>query len=92
MKQLSPDTRADRSSCYHYDDTIILGFSHTQLSGIGCPDLGDFLITPALSGAVTPLPHGQEEARPSCYKVSFPDRCISAENIPRRCYSMKQIK
>lgn len=79
--QLSPDTHADRCSGYHYDDDAILGFSHTQLSGTGCPDLGDFLFTPALGGAVTPLPlsHDNEEARPGYYKVTFPDEGITAE-------------
>ena len=44
--QLSPDTDASLCGGYHYDDDTILGFSHTHLSGTGCPDLGDFLVTP----------------------------------------------
>jgi predicted alpha-1,2-mannosidase len=49
MVQLSPDTRLkgwDGCSGYHYSDTIIYGFSHTHLSGTGCTDYGDVLITP----------------------------------------------
>lgn len=49
MVQLSPDTRLkgwDGSSGYHYSDSVIYGFSHTHLSGTGCSDYGDVLITP----------------------------------------------
>ena len=43
MVQLSPDTRTgtwDGCSGYHYSDSAILGFSHTHLSGTGCPVWG----------------------------------------------------
>ena len=49
MVQLSPDTRTvgwDACSGYHYNDTNMIGFSHTHLSGTGIPDLGDFLFLP----------------------------------------------
>ncbi len=50
MVQLSPDTRVDGSwdgcSGYHYDDSVIYGFSHTHLSGTGCSDYGDILLMP----------------------------------------------
>lgn len=36
----------DWCSGYHYSDSIIIGFSHTHLSGTGCADLGDILIMP----------------------------------------------
>ena len=77
--QLSPDTDANTCSGYHYSHDTILGFSHTHLSGTGCPDLGDFLVTPGLD-FVEPLPfsHGAENARPGYYKVSF-DKGITAE-------------
>lgn len=51
MVQLSPDTRNegwDACSGYHYDDSAILGFSHTHLSGTGCADLADILFYPSL--------------------------------------------
>jgi predicted alpha-1,2-mannosidase len=52
MVQLSPDTRVDGSwdgcSGYHYDDSIIYGFSHTHLSGTGCSDYGDILFMPGV--------------------------------------------
>jgi len=52
MVQLSPDTRIDGSwdgcSGYHYDDTIIYGFSHTHLNGTGCSDFGDIMLIPTM--------------------------------------------
>lgn len=52
MVQLSPDTRIDGSwdgcSGYHYDDSIIYGFSHTHLNGTGCTDYGDIMLMPTL--------------------------------------------
>ena len=78
--QLSPDTDAGLCSGYHYSHDRILGFSHTHLSGTGCPDLGDFLVTPGID-SVTALPfsHQDEVARPGYYRVSFPERGITAE-------------
>ena len=69
--QLSPDTDSLRCAGYNYRDSLILGFSHSHLSGTGCPDLGDFLVTPSLSEKVGPLPftHEDELARPGYYKV-----------------------
>ena len=77
--QLSPDTDVNTCSGYHYSHDTILGFSHTHLSGTGCPDLGDFLVTPGLD-VVEPLPfsHQDEKARPGYYKVSF-DKGITVE-------------
>ena len=70
--QLSPDTDVNTTSGYHYRHDVILGFSHTHLSGTGCPDLGDFLVTPGLN-VVEPLPfsHKDEVAEPGYYKVAF---------------------
>lgn len=53
MVQLSPDTRIDGSwdgcSGYHYDDSVIYGFSHTHLNGTGCTDYGDIMLMPTMS-------------------------------------------
>ncbi|QQL50407.1 GH92 family glycosyl hydrolase [Mucilaginibacter ginkgonis] len=49
MVQLSPDTRLegwDGASGYHYADTIVYGFSHTHLSGVGISDYCDILFMP----------------------------------------------
>ena len=70
--QLSPDTDAGLCGGYHYDHSTILGFSHTHLSGTGCPDLGDFLVTPGLNQAVPmAFSHDNEEASPGYYKVQL---------------------
>ena len=80
MVQLSPDTDNQCASGYHYSHHFILGFSHNHLSGTGCPDLGDFLVTPGI-GKVVPLllEHENESARPGYYKVTFPEKGITAE-------------
>ena len=80
MVQLSPDTDVNSASGYRYADDKILGFSHNHLSGTGCPDLGDFLVTPGLD-SVEPLPlnHRNETAGPGYYKVTFPEKGITAE-------------
>lgn len=47
--QLSPDTGVrnwDWCSGYHHDDTVLMGFSHTHLSGTGGGDMLDLLLVP----------------------------------------------
>src|ERR1700761_75924 len=58
MVQLSPDTQIRPfkqsykwAAGYRYEDTTILGFSHTHFSGARHSDLGDFLVQP-ISGDV----------------------------------------
>ena len=51
MVQLSPDTRKDNwdaCSGYYYSDSVILGFSHTHLSGTGVGDYGDIRFMPGI--------------------------------------------
>lgn len=66
MVQLSPDTRIDGSwdgcSGYHYDDTIIYGFSHTHLNGTGCSDYGDIMLMPTM---------GEPNFNPKEYSSAF---------------------
>lgn len=82
MVQLSPDTRLDGwdgCSGYHYDDSIIYGFSHTHLSGTGVSDYGDLLLMPALKGPDTrqdysykaAFSHQDEQASPAWYRVKL---------------------
>ena len=86
MVQLSPDTdvtRWDACSGYHHDDTSIMGFSHTHLSGTGVGDLLDVLVVPAI-GAVSLQPrsgfsHADERASPGYYRVRLQDSDIEAE-------------
>ena len=49
MVQLGPQQIRDAwdwCSGYHYTDTLVIGFSHTHLSGTGIGDLGDVLLMP----------------------------------------------
>jgi predicted alpha-1,2-mannosidase len=101
MVQLSPDTQIRPfkqsykwAAGYRYEDTTILGFSHTHFSGAGHSDLGDVLLMP-LSGDDVPLDpgdpekthpgyrsrfsHAKETAEPGYYSVYLQDSGVSAE-------------
>ena len=86
--QLSPDSRLDGwdgCSAYHYSDSRIYGFSHTHLSGTGCSDYGDILVTPFMGEPsvinekyALSFSHKNEKAEPGYYSVKF-DNGIEAE-------------
>ena len=86
--QLSPDTRLegwDGCSGYHYSDNRIYGFSHTHLSGTGCSDYGDILVTPFVGAPsvineeyALSFSHDKETAEPGYYSVKF-ENGIQAE-------------
>lgn len=93
MVQLSPDTRTDgwdACSGYYAEDTSILGFSHTHLSGTGVSDLSDILIMPhparvngntlkeVRSKFRAGFKKGLERTRPGYYAVLF-DNGVLAE-------------
>lgn len=73
MVQAGPDTRIngwDGCSGYHYSDSVILGFTHTHLSGVGCLDYGDILFMPVTGSQVTStFSHDKETATPGYYQV-----------------------
>jgi predicted alpha-1,2-mannosidase len=86
MVQLSPDTdveRWDACSGYHRDDSSIMGFSHTHLSGTGIGDMLDVLVVPAtgpvkLQPGTLEHPEGgyrqrfsDEHAEPGYYRVKL---------------------
>src|ERR1700722_1640002 len=84
MVQLSPDTQIRPfnesymwASGYRYEDTTILGFSHTHFSGSGHSDLGDFLVQP-ISGEVR-LEPGDIEKPESGYRSRFSHKQEKAE-------------
>lgn len=96
LVQLSPDTREypdDPCSSYDYNDKTIVGFSHTHLSGTGCPDLYDFLFMPCggdiqwqcgsddgeTKGFRSAYRHETEKAYPGYYSVVLDDYNIRAE-------------
>lgn len=107
MVQLSPDTDTipyavdgkynpkvySTCSGYQYDDSTIVGFSHTHFSGTGHSDLGDILLMPATgplqmnpgtaadpkSGFRSVFHHKSERAVPGKYEVLLEDHGIKAE-------------
>ncbi len=80
-------------SGYQYDDSTIVGFSHTHFSGTGHSDLGDVLLMPAtgplqLDPGTADAPergfrsvyhHRHEHAAPGYYGVQLEDDHIRAE-------------
>jgi len=97
MVQLSPDTRIDGSwdgcSGYHYDDSVIYGFSHTHLNGTGCTDFGDIMLMPTM-GDHNFIPneygskfsHSNEKASAGFYSVK-----LDKHNIDVRLTSSTRV-
>jgi len=96
MVQLSPDTRTngwDACSGYHYDDSTLIGFSHTHVSGTGIGDLGDILFLPYSGELKSVAPNGDDKessfgsafshkdeiAFPGYYSVILKDYDVRAE-------------
>src|SRR6478736_5246284 len=100
MVQLSPDTQIRPfkqsykwAAGYRYEDTTILGFSHTHFSGAGHSDLGDVLLMPVGgdarlepgeadkpgSGYRSRFTHDGEVAQPGYYAVTLTDSQMRAE-------------
>ena len=100
MVQLSPDTQIRPfkqsykwAAGYRYEDTTILGFSHTHFSGAGHSDLGDVLIQPIAgdvrldpgeidqpkSGYRSHFSHATEKTAPGYYAVTLDDYGVRAE-------------
>lgn len=108
MVQLSPQTNFEvvfnedgnyNSNTYEYcagyqhKDSTIIGFAHTNLSGTGHSDLGDFLVMPTTGdlilsplktednskGFYSTFSHDSEEATPGYYKVDLETYGIKAE-------------
>ncbi len=89
MVQLSPDTRSEGSHSYgshYYPDSVILGFSHTHLNGVGEPEMRDILFMPFIDGDKQALlsqrgvsyNHMNETGEPGYYSVIF-DNGVYAE-------------
>lgn len=78
---------------YQFKDTTIIGFSHTNFSGTGHSDLGDFLIMPTTGklnlepiqnsdnskGFYSVFSHSDEIASPGYYAVNLKTYSIKAE-------------
>lgn len=92
--QLGPNNPTqgwDWCSGYHYSDSLLIGFAHTQLSGTGIGDLGDVLFMP-LSGDYTPdfsaekaydwqakYTHNDEVAQAGYYSINIARYDVKAE-------------
>jgi predicted alpha-1,2-mannosidase len=100
MVQAGPDTGTEGwayCSGYRYSDSVIQGFSHTHLSGTGCPCLGDVLLMPTVgdvhldagspgNGYASSFSHDQEHATPGCYSVFLKDPKVTVElTATERC-------
>lgn len=82
----------DWCSGYHYSDSVLIGFSHTHLSGTGCADLGDVLLMPYVGDVRTArgeqdniegtcstyYSHKNEEVAPGYYSLLM-DNGVHAE-------------
>jgi predicted alpha-1,2-mannosidase len=95
MVQLGPNNIFkgwDWCSGYHYSDSILIGFTHTHLSGTGCSDLGDILLMPMneihvrrgeqkdiSNGYAYTYSHQNEVVRPYYYSVLLDRYQIRAE-------------
>lgn len=93
MVQLSPDNPSkgwDWTSGYNYSDSVLVGFSHTHLSGTGVGDLYDILFMPFVSEYPANTvnsekrlhaiySHKNESAEPGYYSVELKDEKIKAE-------------
>lgn len=80
-------------SGYQYADSTIIGFAHTNFSGTGHSDLGDFLVMPTTGALVldplktvsgnkgfySSFSHDNESASPGYYQVKLDDYNITAE-------------
>lgn len=78
---------------YQYQDTTIVGFSHTHMSGTGHSDLGDILVMPTTgelqltpgteeepeSGYRSRFSHSTERATPGYYEVMLDDYGVKAQ-------------
>jgi predicted alpha-1,2-mannosidase len=78
---------------YQYRDSTIIGFAHTNFSGTGHSDLGDFLVMPTTGdlildplkttngnrGFYSTFSHHKEEASPGYYSVYLDNYDIKAE-------------
>ncbi len=96
MVQLSPDQGQggwDWIAGYNWEDSLLVGFSHTHLSGTGIGDLLDVLVMPVKAyfpvnehfedrwgrTARSRFSHEREEASPGYYAVFLEDQEIQVE-------------
>ena len=91
MVQLGPqqiNTDWDWCSGYHYSDTLVIGFSHTHLTGTGCGDLGDILVMP-YDPAKAKVETGWSDSRRSDAKHIYASLDHSLEQVKPGFYSVE---
>lgn len=71
----------DWCSGYHYSDSLLIGFSHTHLSGTGIGDLGDISFLPTFNANTYTerFSHDGEYVRPGYYTVRLANSKILVE-------------
>jgi len=96
LVKLSPDTsspngaqvRFSHGGGYSYDDPLLLGFSHTHISGVGGSAYGNILFMPTVGieadkvfdvGYRSHWSHETEVARPGYYAVTLDDTSVRTE-------------
>jgi predicted alpha-1,2-mannosidase len=72
------------SRSYIYENKFLTGFSHTNLSGVGCPDLGSILLMPTTGGLEVDAEkygsiYSNEYATPGYYQTHIDKYNINAE-------------
>ena len=103
MVSASPETGVgDWQHCsgYHYDDSSIIGFAQTHMSGTGANDMGDILLQPVTgapkfeegslenpdSGYRSRFSHASEVIHPGYYSVNLDDYKVNCEvTVTDRC-------
>lgn len=93
MVQLSPESYTEyyplyeneRVAGYQYNDSCLIGFSHTHLNGTGCPSLGDILFMPFCNRRINGIERTDfrsvynkdtEKASPGYYSVYLEDHKV----------------
>jgi predicted alpha-1,2-mannosidase len=87
MVSVVPHTRppeSTRTAPYVYQDAPIYGFGHVQLSGVGCPDLGNVLLMATTGNVRTTEPgyasaYDAEDAHPGYYTANLKSWGVRAE-------------
>jgi len=89
--QLSPDTPHGSFGGYSWDDRVIVGFSHTHMTGGGAGELRDVLVMPGTDhihirpgeggerGYASPFDKRSEYAEPGYYRVTLDKGPVTAE-------------
>ncbi|HBX44982.1 GH92 family glycosyl hydrolase [Limibacterium fermenti] len=98
MIQLGPDTRQFLNG-YHYNENIIIGFSHIHKSGAGCGDMLDLLFMPTIGnmnfhtnrqefqnkGYESTFNHDNEKVVPGRYSVLLDNGVTVDLTATKRC-------